>query len=403
MSMLEWVKKDGCPNLVLFVHGLKGGVDTWENCPGVTFPSMIACDPALSDRFDVACFSYFTTFTNTYGISKSLFARLFRSVNKIRNNLPINELGGLLKAEMDVHLSDYKGVYLVAHSMGGLVSKACILKQFEENETSPVSCFISLAVPHSGAKTANFGSIISSNVQLGDLSLMSNAIDQLGRAWLSLGKPPYSKYIYATYDLFVDKKSAVPVGCKAKDSLPVEEDHTSVCKPKDTNQTVYKAVVRYVLECESLLKPPLHVKKFVDEKQYDDHCFFLKLIVADVHQVITGHAKGYFFNAEEARKLFTSDRDREVLGFLYERIQSIYDQEYQYHIAHSTTADMFVEAVHRRIYDERDAYLKSALVELTDSHKKGMLHQLADKLDLSVVWDPSTTIEAIEKIREESK
>jgi len=361
---------------------------------------MLAQDALLLGRFDVACFNYFTNFTNTYGLSKSIFSRIFRSINKIKSHLPIQELGGLLKAEMEVHLSDYRNIYLIAHSMGGLVSKACILKQFEESEMSPVSCFISLAVPHSGAKLANFGSLISSNVQLGDLSLMSNAVDQLGRSWLSLGAPPYSKYIYATHDLFVDKKSAVPIGCKSKDSLPVDEDHGSICKPTDPNQTVYKAVVRYILECEAGLKPPLQIKKFIDEKQYDDHCFFLKMIIADVHQVISGHAKGYFFNAEEARKIFTSDHDREVLSFLYERIQSIYEQEYQYHIAHNTTSDIFVEKVHRRIYEERDGYLKSALGELTDNHKKGMLHQLADKLDLSVVWDPSTTLDAIKKLRE---
>ena len=84
------------------------------------------------------------------------------------------------------------------------------------------------------------------------------------------------------------------MGSKAKDYLAVDEDHTSICKPADTGQTVYKAVVRYILECESQCKPPLQVKEFVDEKQYDDHYFFLKMILADIHQVITGHAKGYF-------------------------------------------------------------------------------------------------------------
>lgn len=397
--MLDWVKKEDHSNLILFVHGLKGGVETWRHSPEVSFPDMLGTNPKLSENFDIACFKYFTSFTTTYGVSKSVWGKIFGSFNKIRGNLPIQELGQLLQGEIDVHLSGYKGIYIIAHSMGGLVAKACILKQIEELDHSLVKCFISLAVPHGGAKAANLASLISSNVQVGDLGVMSSAVDKLGRDWLELHNPPYTKYIYASHDPVVDKKSALPFGSKTKDCLAVDEDHTSICKPANADQTVYKAVVRYIVECESQCKPPLQVKKFVDEKQYDDHYFFLKMILADVHQVIAGHAKGYFFNAEAARKIFTSEYDQERLSELYETIRSIYQQEYQYHVAHGTSSNVFIEAVHRRIYEERDGYLKTVLAGLTDGHKKGMLHQLADALDLSVVWSEDTSIEAIEKLR----
>lgn len=57
--------------------------------------------------------------------------------------------------------------------MGGLVSKACILSHLDETQDTIVKGFISLAVPHSGAKIANIGSeFLSSNIQLSDLTVL---------------------------------------------------------------------------------------------------------------------------------------------------------------------------------------------------------------------------------------
>ena len=181
MSMIDWVRRENKPNVILFVHGLKGGIETWSHDENTSFPSLLASEPQLAEHYDIACFNYFTTFTTTYGVSKSFFSRVFGSLNKLRKNLPITELAELLRTEFEVNLSDYGRVIIIAHSMGGLISKACILGHLKETLTTSVKGFISLAVPHSGAKIANIGSLISSNVQLKDLSVLSDAVDQLSR------------------------------------------------------------------------------------------------------------------------------------------------------------------------------------------------------------------------------
>ncbi|WP_277591804.1 ABC-three component system protein [Pseudomonas chlororaphis] len=395
MSMITWVKKDSKPNAVIFVHGLKGGQETWSFDENISFPKMLATDPQLSDRFDVGCFNYFTTFTTSYGISKSIFSRLFGSIKKVRKNLPITEIAQLLRTEFEVNLNDYEKIIIVAHSMGGLVSKACILSHLEETQNTLVKGFISLAVPHSGAKIADIGSFISSNIQLENLNVLSDAIYQFSREWVSATNPPPTKYIYGAHDLFVEKKSALAIESQKKDSIAVDEDHFSICKPKSQSETVYKAVLKYILEFDAKSKEPLTIKDFQDNNQYDDHFFVLKMVIADIHEGITGNAKGYFFNAEEARKLFTSDHDKNLLSVLYGKVREVYRQEYEYHIANRTTADQFIQSVHSKIMSEDNGYLKTLLAELDGVHKKGMIHQLANKADTTIVWSLNTTLKDI--------
>lgn len=395
MSMITWEKKENKPNAILFVHGLKGGQETWSYDDNVSFPKLIASDPQLSDRFDVGCFNYFTTFTNTYGASKNIFSRLFGSIRKTRKNLPIIEIAQLLRTEFYVNLNDYEKVIVIAHSMGGLVSKACILNQLEETQTTVVKGFISLAVPHSGARIANIGSFVSSNAHLVDLNVLSDAVYQFSQAWINATNLPPTKYVYGSYDKYVERKSALAIESNKLNSIAVEEDHSTICKPKDNGETIYKLVVKYILEFESMYTPPLSIHSFEDENQYDDHFFVLKMVIADVHNAITGHAKNYFFNAEEARKLFTSDHDKKLLGVLYTKINEIYRQEYEYHIANQTTSDQFVQQVHSKIMSEDNGYLKSIFTELDGVHKKGMIHQLANKADIEVVWSSKTTMEDI--------
>ncbi|HHJ9147839.1 TPA: esterase/lipase family protein, partial [Salmonella enterica subsp. enterica serovar Blockley] len=155
---------------------------------------------------------YFTNFTNFYGKTKNLLRRLFQCTRKKEINLPVSELSELLVTEMDVNLSDYKNVIFVAHSMGGLVAKSCILKMIKYGRANNLAGFISLAVPHSGAGLASvMSAMITSNVQIKDLSVFSNETDALNREWLTIDSLPKSKFVYGTNDTIVAKQSALPI------------------------------------------------------------------------------------------------------------------------------------------------------------------------------------------------
>lgn len=56
MSMLIWKKKNNAKHLILFIHGLKGGSDTWAVDKITSFPQLICEDEDFCDAFDIACF-----------------------------------------------------------------------------------------------------------------------------------------------------------------------------------------------------------------------------------------------------------------------------------------------------------------------------------------------------------
>jgi len=401
MSMVEWVRREKNQNLVVFVHGLTGGMGTWTFDENVSFPTLMATDSRL-DGFDIACFNYFTTFTNMYGVSKSFVARFFSSLKSFKKNLPIDELGDLLKTEFSVNFSKYKKVIIIAHSMGGLISKHCILQQIEHDGRTPVAGFISLAVPHQGAEAASWAVLISSNAHIGDLKVLGETIDRLNRSWSQCAIKPEVMYVYGAHDFIVKKNSAISTDTSKAAGVAVDEDHIGICKPKNIEQTVYVATVNFIEELSTKFANHLGKIEFVDNRQYDDQFFVLKLILAEVSEVLTGSAKEYFFNAEEAKKRFSSDHDRELLQKLYEDINTLYKLEYEHHIANATTTTQLVQRVHQKIFDVQDGYLKTTISQLRDRHKMGMIHQLANKEDTKVVWSEATTIDTLKALHAEA-
>ncbi|MBH3169980.1 hypothetical protein I5R28_08650 [Serratia marcescens] len=399
MSMIEWARKENKDSLILFIHGLKGGGETWSYNEDVSFPKLLLAESDLENDFDIACFNYFTTFTSIYGKAKGVFSWIFSSTKKIAKNLPVQEISELLITEINVTLSNYKQIIIVSHSMGGLITKDCILKKIKDGSASQITGFISLAVPHSGAMIATLPSLISPNAQLIDLSLLSDTTDTLNREWANSGSLPITKYIYGSYDSHVNKKSALPLDSDRKNSIAVDEDHTSICKPQDSSKTVYVAVKKYILEINSIAFPKLIVANLSDSSQYDNEYFVLKMIIADIHCDITLHAKEYYYNAELARNIFTSDRDRGILNNLYGKIKMIYQEEYENHIANKNTPDQFISRVHTRIGKEDKESLDTLLRNLESIHKKGMLHQLANKSSRDVIWSSTTCLDSLDEIK----
>ena len=397
--MLDWKRKNGAENLVLFIHGLKGGSDTWSFNKSISFPSLLSGDSEL-DNYDIACFEYFTNFTNLFGNRTGFLRRLFTNTKKREVNLPVSEISQLLVTEIDLHLEGYKNIIIIAHSMGGLIAKSCILKLINYERLRNIKGFISLAVPHSGSTIANIiSSLITSNIQVSDLSVFSNETDNLNREWLKAQNLPRAKFVYGTNDNIVQKQSALPLHILEKDYVAVNEDHQTICKPNSTENNVYSVVKKFIVEISSEESNILSQSEFIDENQYDNEFFVLKLMLADVHQDFTNHAKEYYYNAELARNLFTSDHDRAVLDKVYRKIKSLYQTQYELALSNHLSSDQLVAAIHSKIDIEDKLELASILSSLDNLHKKGMLHQLANKMNRDVIWSADTSIESLNKLK----
>ena len=402
--MLTWTRQGSSDTLLLFVHGLMGGSETWLAPTGVSLPQLIDEDPTLNQAFDIVCFDYYSTWSRKISGAKTLVQRLFKFSNKTPKNLPIDEISELLQTNFIVELNGYKKVIIIAHSMGGLISKSCIIKQITKNLSTNIIGFISLAVPHSGSAIANYASFISSHEQLKDLSVLSNEVDKLNREWMGLPFRPLDRYLYGSYDTVVKKQSAIAIHSNdCANYLALDADHISICKPISRDILTYKSIVRYIKQINeaSKEKETLDIRSLDDKKLYNDEYFVLKLVIADVHERITGQAKEYYYNAERARKLFTSDQDKKDLKYLYDRVNEIYQIEYQNFLCQkgAMSSEQLIYSVHSKILEKNDVHLKTRLENLTTTHKTGMLHQLANSPNDKVIWTETFEPDSLEKMK----
>ena len=408
--MIEFISQQNKKNLILFVHGFCGGKATWRNGEARSFPELFSDDLEISENYDIAHFLYFTKLLNLFakaGKVSTLVKRMFgTSHGKLANNISIEEIGNLLRTEIRFKLQAYDNIIVVAHSMGGLVTKSAITKDIEESAPSKIKLFISLAVPHQGAEAATFGKLISDNLQIEGLSPLNNFIHKINDEWLKTSLRPATKYFYGVHDSVVKKTSAVPIDKEKSDAISVDEDHTSITKPKDLASTIVMAVKQIILDFEK--NDPgiskLELKQLEDETEFDDELFVLKLISADIHNTTIRDAKEAFLNAEYIRKIFSSASDQKRLVELYTKIRKVYQNSYTKYIHDGIpNSGLLLADVHETIIKEDKNFLDTFILFINAIHKQGMLHQLANSKDENIWWVKDGSIDSLRDLLAEGK
>ncbi|MFM4756010.1 ABC-three component system protein [Aeromonas caviae] len=380
-------------NLILFVHGFTGDVNnTWQNKNGFLFPQKLLDNSYIEQHFDVASYSYFTTLFDLFAKTTETF-RWFKSIikrttHRKEKNLDIDELSKMLSSHLRISLSQYDNIYVIAHSMGGLITKSLISNEMRELGHTKIKLFISLAVPHQGAELSVFGGLVSSNLQIDNLNPVNSFIQTLNQRWVDLELKPTTKYFYGSYDPIVTKHSAVAIDKIEKDIIGVAEDHNSISKPDSTSSIVYKAVVQFIEESHRYITlEDVGYQKPLTKEEFNDEMFVIKLIIADIANETKDHAIELFFNAEYATRLFKSSHDRRQFERLYENIRQLYKDSYDRYLADpNVNSGILLSQVHTKITEQDSTLLKSIIPTLQSYHKKGMLHQLANRPDSDIWW-----------------
>lgn len=409
MSMIEFISQKNNKSLILFVHGFCGSESTWRNGEADSFPELFSKDPDISSNYDIAQFSYFTKlltlFAKAGGVS-TLIKRLFgTSHGKLAKNISIEEIGNLLRTEIRFTLQAYDNLVVIAHSMGGLVTKSAITKDIEEKTPSKIRLFISLAVPHQGAEVATFGKLISANLQIEGLSPLNQFIHKINDEWLKTSLRPTTKYFYGVHDSVVPKTSAAPIDKEKSDIISVDEDHTSITKPETSASTTYIAVKQIILDFEK--NDPgmsnLEFQRLEDDTELNDELFVLKLISADIHDTSIRDAKEVFLNAEYIRKIFTSESDQKRLSELYTKIRTVYQTSYSKYLHNGIpNSGLLLADVHEKILKEDKQFLDTFIPFINAIHKQGMLHQLANSEDENIWWVKDGSIDSLRSILKET-
>jgi len=406
MIPVKFLPKKNRKNIIVFVHGFTGGIDTWNN--GVSsFPEMLQQEKNISDNFDLMYVNYHSKIIDFYSqrFTTNIIAKIFgKGLKPVAKNISIQELGDSLKTIIEFYCSPYQNIVLVAHSMGGLISKSFLLSQ--TNEAKKVKLFLSLAVPHNGSDWASFADALFRNhPQVIDLKPLSKTLNGINQRWISKqDNLPNTVYFYGQYDVIVPEESAVAYeSTSVTQKVACNDDHFSITKPESKESLVYVAVKKYLNDFlnSQLNQNELVIKPFKDEGQLDNELFVLKLMVADVHNSLVNNAKSTFFNAEYVRKfLIHQSIDLDELLALYQKIEHLYTISFGKLLSNKLCdSNDLVTDIHSSILQEDKQFLKFTLPILDAFHKTGMLHQLANDLEKDIWWAKKNSIQDINDFR----
>lgn len=391
--------------LVIMVHGLTGGEDTWKNKGGKSFTDFLMEDDNIKQKFDFIEFDYFTKIINLKNtiLSKAIVSimNIIPGLNldkpMIKKNVSILSIADELATFIECETLGYSKIIFISHSMGGLISKKFILDQFDghhDDITNDTIGYISLATPHRGS----FPSLILGpfNVNAKELKPLAKDMTELNDKWIENSSIlPKSFYLEAEYDECVGKLSASPNTNKKYKPKVMQEDHTSICKPKDSNSRTLKMVKKQLLEiahdCDQI---ELTKQEYDSEIHcYDKEIFVIKLLLASIEENLIEDAKESFFHAELIMKSATRE-EYECFNELKLRIISIY-RNYSA-ASKSKDSNDIVKEVHSKIIELDKSSLSCVIKYLTFVHKKGILHQEANQSNLKINWDNAIEIEDID-------
>jgi pimeloyl-ACP methyl ester carboxylesterase len=212
----------GRDTVIIFVHGVVGdSYHTWANQHSY-WPEMMGADTTF-DGSDIYVYSYPT----------SLWATM--SIDELAENMRLQ-----LYAD---GVTKHKKLIYLAHSMGGLVTRAFLLKNPDVAQRTFFAYFYS--TPTTGSDAASLASLLSLNPQFGKMKPM-NADDYLAdelRAWLATGLkfPSYCAYEKRkTYGLAIVTMQSASALCNQRLD-PIDADHIDIVKPIDSSSISYLA------------------------------------------------------------------------------------------------------------------------------------------------------------------
>lgn len=217
-----YVRKNGGKRVIVFVNGLFGDASsTWRNDNGTYWPALITHDPDFN------------------GVD--VYVHSFQSP-KLARAQQIEELAARLK---DFLLTDrvlnYDEIVFIAHSMGGLVTRAFLLKQRNRPQKTPMLYFF--ATPTAGANVTDIARHLSENPQLADMQPLSDGgyVKFLREEWLQTSDDSLLNYpnviaSFCAYELLdiwhvriVSELSATYL-CN-RSTRAVRADHIAIVKP----------------------------------------------------------------------------------------------------------------------------------------------------------------------------
>lgn len=242
-----YVRNQNNKRVVIFVNGIFGNaITSWTNSnTNKYWPAMLRDDPTFND-LDIYVFSFDSP--------------------KIEAAQTIDELARRMEVYLDSEkvIQSHKQAVFICHSMGGLVTRAYLLRSRPAPEKVPMIYFF--ATPTTGANVTSIANIVSRNPQLKDMLPLSNDgyVGNLQNDWLSTSTNPQLDYpdkiaSYCAYEKLdtygirlVERQSATNLCNRPTDGIMA--NHIDIVKPEHDGTETYRSFKAAYLRSFSLLQ-----------------------------------------------------------------------------------------------------------------------------------------------------
>lgn len=222
--------------LILFVHGWNGDSSlSWKNEKGVSWLDMMKQDSAFRD-FAIGTIGYETPLISESSGIEEVATRLYRQI------------------EDASVFQKYKEIYLITHSMGGLVAKRILVtlnRPHEVKKLRKIKAILYISTPAQGANIAEIGSWLNLNRQLCDMrpADFNSYLQSVENQWQDvirdrdrdIEKFPLSFCAYETkptYGIHIVSRVYSATFCD-QNAHPVDADHIDIVKPIDQKADIY--------------------------------------------------------------------------------------------------------------------------------------------------------------------
>jgi len=234
---------DNAQSVIVFVHGVLGdSKSTWTGKNNAYWPDLLAADDYFKG-YDIYMYQYPTSFLN--------------------GPFSIDEISENMRLRFDADgIPAHREIIFIVHSMGGLVTRAYLLKNRTVVLRTRMAYFYS--TPTTGSEIASLATLISNNPQLSKMKPMQSAdyLADLQRQWLNaeFKFPSFCAYeTRPTYGVkIVTQESALSLCTKRPD--PLDADHITIVKPESVRDDRYLAFKTAVTQVPALAEAPENVR-----------------------------------------------------------------------------------------------------------------------------------------------
>ena len=187
---------------------------------------------------------------------QTLLSWLSKILPLVLPKLPkIQQVSDKLKGKINLHYDDYDEIYLIAHSMGGLVARHYLYDMLlTKDKRLKIKKLMLYAVPNNGSSLAKVSNLYG-HTQIKQLDDSNDFIIQLNRAieHVDLSKIEIH-YVVGLKDIAVSEHSAIGEHSNRKFSTSIDETHFSIVKPETHHDDSF-----------------LLLKKFIDHEYQEEH------------------------------------------------------------------------------------------------------------------------------------